>query len=58
MSRRSKRVGGKMRLMTRMIVALAVTVVATLALYLVFLHGNRPAHDEAASARHLVSVSE
>jgi hypothetical protein len=47
-----------MRLVTRMIVALAVTVVATLALYLVFLHGNRPAHDEAASARHLVSVSE
>jgi hypothetical protein len=48
----------EMRLMTRMMVALAVTVLAALALYFVFLDGVRPAHDDAASALHVVRVSE
>jgi hypothetical protein len=55
---RPKRVGStNMRLMTRMIVALAVTVFAALVLYFVFLDGNRPAHDEVQSADHHIRYS-
>jgi hypothetical protein len=46
-----------MRLMTRMIVAFAVTVMAALVLYFVFLHGKRPAHDEVQPAGHYLRYS-
>jgi hypothetical protein len=53
-----KRVGYTiMRLMTRMILALAVTVLAALVLYFVFLHGKRPAHDEVQPAGHYLRYS-
>jgi hypothetical protein len=35
-----------LRLVARMIVAIVATLLAALALYFVFLHGKRPAHDE------------
>jgi hypothetical protein len=47
-----------MRLMTRrMIVALAVTVLAALVLYFVFLHGKRPAQDEVQPTGHYLRYS-
>lgn len=46
-----------MRLMTRMIVALAVTVLAALVLYLIFLHGKRPGRDTVQPADHYVRYS-
>jgi hypothetical protein len=46
-----------MRLMTRMIAAIVVTVLAALMLYFVFLHGKRPADDEVQPVDHHISYS-
>jgi hypothetical protein len=46
-----------MRLMTRMIVAIAVTVLAALVLYFVFLRGKRPAHDGVQPVGHHIRYS-
>lgn len=46
--------------MTRMAVAIAVTVLAALVLYLVFLSDDRGAHDEVlpATGHHAASVTD
>jgi hypothetical protein len=46
-----------MGLMTRLIVALALTVLAALVLYFVFLHGQRPGHDEVQRTGHHITYS-
>jgi heme/copper-type cytochrome/quinol oxidase subunit 2 len=46
-----------MRLMTRMMAAIVVTVLAALTLYFVFLHGKSPADDEVQPVHHHVGYS-